>query len=150
MKSILITSGTKGGTGKTTIAVNMSVILAYELRDKSQYPVVLVDLGLDSGTTSMLLLGGIEEQVPYSLADYFMGRVPDPLSTLYVKTWQINGDSFKLVFTASLSPIPPGQVKIDRYLLRGFNECHKRRVASIRIDRYASPWPVIRCIGHIT
>ena len=118
MKSILITSGTKGGTGKTTIAVNMSVILAYELRSKSQYPVVLVDLGLDSGTASMLLLGSVEEQVPYSLADYFMGRVPDPLSTLYVKTWQINDDSFKLVFTASLSPIS-GQVRIDRYLLRG-------------------------------
>lgn len=118
MKTILITSGTKGGTGKTTIAVNMAVILAYELRSKAQYPVVLIDLGLDSGTATLLMLGNIEEQMPYTLADYFMGKIPDPLSTFYVKTWQIDSDTFKLVFTASLSQYP-SQVRIDRYLLRG-------------------------------
>ncbi|MGC8543110.1 MAG: AAA family ATPase [Vulcanisaeta sp.] len=118
MKTILITSGTKGGTGKTTIATNMAVVLAYELRNKAQYPVVLVDLGLDSGTATMLLLGDIREQMPYTLADYFAGKVPDPLSTLYVKTWQVGDELFKLVFTASLSPYP-SQIRIDRYLLRG-------------------------------
>jgi septum site-determining protein MinD len=118
VKTILITSGTKGGTGKTTIAVNMAVILAYELRGRSQYPTVLIDLGLDSGTATMLLLGNVETQMMNTLADYFMGKIPDPLSTLYVKTWQIDSDLFKLVFTASLSPYP-GQVRIDRYLLRG-------------------------------
>jgi septum site-determining protein MinD len=118
VRIILITSGTKGGTGKTTLAVNMAVVLAYELRNKAQYPVVLLDLGLDSGTATMLLLGDVRAEIPYTLADYLMGRIPDPLSTLYVKTWQVGDETFRLVFTASISQYP-GQVRIDRYLLRG-------------------------------
>ncbi|MFB6470237.1 MAG: hypothetical protein TU36_003240 [Vulcanisaeta sp. AZ3] len=118
MRTILVTSGTKGGTGKTTIALNISTILAYELRNKSQYPVVLIDLGLDSGTATLLLLGGMEEHIPYTLIDYFLGRVPDPLSVMYVKTWQVDDESFRLVFTASLGTYA-GQVRVDRYLLKG-------------------------------
>ncbi|WP_252900926.1 nucleotide-binding protein [Vulcanisaeta sp. JCM 14467] len=119
MKKILITSGTKGGTGKTTIAVNMAIILAYELRNRAQYPVVLIDLGLDSGTATLLMLGNIEEKMPYTLADYFMGKIPDPLSTFYVKTWQIDDDTFKLVFTASISQYP-SQVKVDSTYSRDY------------------------------
>jgi len=118
VRTILITSGTKGGTGKTTIAINIAVVLAYELRNKAQYPVVLLDLGIDSGTATMLLLGDVETRLPYTLTDYLMGRIPDPLSTLYVKTWQVGDETFKLVFTASLGHYP-SQVRIDRYLLRG-------------------------------
>jgi len=118
VKVILFTSGAKGGTGKTTIALNVAIILSYELRDKAQYPVTLVDLGLDSGTASMLLMGNPEAVPQYSLSDYFMGRVPDPLSVFYVKTWQVSNEEFRLVFTASFGG--GGEVaRMDGHLLRG-------------------------------
>ncbi|WP_069808349.1 nucleotide-binding protein [Vulcanisaeta thermophila] len=119
METILVTSGTKGGTGKTTLTINLAVILSYELRKDAQYPVALVDMGIDSGTATLLLLGDVNTQVQYTLGDYFMGRVPDPLSVLYVKTWQVGNDVFKLVFTASIRQGINEVVRIDRYLLKG-------------------------------
>jgi len=70
---IPVISGTKGGTGKTTIAVNMSVLAAYRLRSSSPYPVVLLDLGVDNGTASKVLLGSLT-RVNYTMSDYLTGR----------------------------------------------------------------------------
>lgn len=101
MRTILITSGTKGGTGKSTIALNLSVLAAYRLRDKARYPVVLIDASIDSGSSSMLLFGHPNPTVQYTLIDLLDGRVTDPLSVFYLRQWQVDGSQFSLVFAAS-------------------------------------------------
>ncbi|MFP3237939.1 MAG: hypothetical protein RXO25_02865 [Caldivirga sp.] len=95
---IPVISGTKGGTGKTTIAVNMSVLAAYRLRSSSPYPVVLLDLGVDNGTASKVLLGSLT-RVNYTMSDYLTGKVNNPLYTLYLKSWLIGGDEMRIVFS---------------------------------------------------
>ncbi len=108
MRVLLITSGVKGGTGKTTLAVNLAVILGYNLRTRAQYPVVLLDFSLDGGTASILMLGDYRTKLQHTLADYFTGKIRDPLQALYVKSWQVGDEIFNVVFSASISekPIP--------------------------------------------
>ncbi len=101
MRTILVTSGTKGGTGKSTIALNLSVIMAYRLRSKAQYPVILIDASIDSGSSTMLLFGQPNPNVQYTLIDLLDGRTADPLSVLYLRQWQVDGDQFNIVFAAS-------------------------------------------------
>ncbi len=102
MRTILVTSGTKGGTGKSTIALNLSVLMAYKLRSKAQYPVILIDASVDSGSSTMLLFGQSNPNVQYTLIDLLDGRTTDPpLSVLYLRQWQVNGDQFNIVFAAS-------------------------------------------------
>jgi len=109
MVVITATSFNKGGTGKSSVIVNASIYLAYRLRKTSKYPVVLLDVGLDAGTTTLLILEDPNElrKVQYTIVDYLSGRVLDPLSLLYVKSWNLDGDSMSLVFAPSKAEIPP-------------------------------------------
>ena len=95
---VTVVSGTKGGTGKTTIAVNLAVLASYRLRASSEYPVVLIDLGVDNGTASKILLGGVFN-VQYTIVDYLTGVISNPLYAFYVKSWRVDNDEFRVVFS---------------------------------------------------
>ncbi|MEL9991619.1 MAG: ParA family protein [Thermoproteus sp.] len=99
MKTIAFLSGLKGGTGKTTLAVNTAVVLAYALRRKAKYPVVLIDLTPGAGTAAILLMGTYNLQNAASLSEYFEGRIIDPLQAFYLRRWQVQPEEFNVVFT---------------------------------------------------
>ncbi|CCC81322.1 ParA family protein [Thermoproteus tenax] len=105
MKTLAFSSGVKGGTGKTTLAVNIAVALAYAYRNKSKYPVVLIDLTPSPGTASMLLMGSREVK-GMNLSDYLDGRLIDPLQAFYLRRWQIQSDEFNVVFSFMTRPAP--------------------------------------------
>jgi len=99
MKSLIFFSGTKGGTGKTTLALNTAVVLAYAWRNDAQYPVVLLDLTPGLGTASLILLGDyLAARGRPSLSDYFAGKISDPLRAFYLKRWTTDRGDFQLVF----------------------------------------------------
>ena len=64
-------SGTRGGTGKTTLAVNTALALPQSLGGR----VVLVDLGVDSTDRASRLLG-VDSSIP-GVTDFLMGDVND-------------------------------------------------------------------------
>lgn len=98
MKTLAFVSGLKGGTGKTTMAVNAAAALSYALRDKARYPVVLLDITPGVGTAAMLLFGSHKIDAP-SLTDYLDGRLLDPLQAFYLRRWQTPAGEFHLVFS---------------------------------------------------
>lgn len=103
MSVVTATSFNKGGTGKSSVLINAAIYLAYKLRRTYKYPIALLDLGLDASTTTLLMLESLSEldKIQYTLADYLFGKVLDPLSLLYIKSWNVNGDSINLVFAPS-------------------------------------------------
>lgn len=100
MRTILITSGGKGGTGKTTIALNLSVSLSYMYRKDVKYPVILVDLGFDTNTATTVLSEG-KYSYNFYINDFLEGKIKDLSKLLYVKSWRIGNEVFHLVFTPS-------------------------------------------------
>ncbi|MCC6020405.1 MAG: ParA family protein [Thermoproteaceae archaeon] len=100
MKGVLFYSGLKGGTGKTTLALNSAVVLAYLWRDVSQYPVVFLDLTPSLGTASIILMGDpARAAASPSLSDYITGKLADPLRAFYVRVWNAEKGQFRLVFS---------------------------------------------------
>ncbi|AAL64560.1 MinD/ParA family ATP-binding protein [Pyrobaculum aerophilum] len=100
MKKIFFISGTKGGTGKTTLALNASVLLAYLWRESAHYPVVYLDLTPGVGTAALILLGDI--MAPWgrpSLSDYIAGRLAEPLRAFYIRRWSTERGAFQIVFS---------------------------------------------------
>lgn len=87
-------SGRKGGTGKSTIAVNQAIALSMALKSN----VVLMDLGIDSTQTSSRLLG-INPDRPGAL-DYMLGSVKD-----------VNQVVVRSNVVPSVFVIPPGTVR---------------------------------------
>lgn len=104
MKKLAFVSGAKGGTGKTTLTVNAAVLLAYLWRDRAKYPVALLDLTPRIGTAAMLLAGdpAAIANAP-SLADYFSGKLTDPLYAFYLRRWQTDRGDFQVVFAFTTS-----------------------------------------------
>lgn len=99
MKKLLFFSGAKGGTGKTTLALNTAVLLAYHWRDATQYPVVYLDLTPSLGTGALLLLGDIMGQWGRpSLSDFLAGHLAEPLRAFYLRRWTTDKGPFQLVF----------------------------------------------------
>ncbi|MFP3198558.1 MAG: ParA family protein [Thermoproteus sp.] len=105
MKTLAFISGLKGGTGKTTLAVNTAVVLAYALRGKAKYPVVLIDTTPGIGTAAMLLAGSYGLQNMASLSEYFEGRISNPLQALYLRRWQVQQGEFNVVFSFMNKPV---------------------------------------------
>jgi len=107
MKKVLFLSGTKGGTGKTTLALNSAVLLAYLWRDVAHYPVAFIDLTPNIGTAALILLGDpLAAWGRPSISDYAAGRVADPLRTFYIRRWNTERGAFQLVFTYMAQDVP--------------------------------------------
>jgi MinD-like ATPase involved in chromosome partitioning or flagellar assembly len=107
MKKVLFLSGTKGGTGKTTLTLNSAVLLAYLWRNAAHYPVALIDLTPNIGTAALILLGGPPTAWGrFSLSDYVAGRVADPLKTFYIRRWNTERGVFQLVFAYMAQNVP--------------------------------------------
>lgn len=64
---LVVTSGTKGGTGKTTVAVNMACAAAALTRDSGKIRVALVDLNESGNAALQLDLGDDESLAPRSV-----------------------------------------------------------------------------------
>ncbi|WP_291766797.1 ParA family protein [Caldivirga sp. UBA161] len=118
---ITVVSGSKGGTGKTTIAVNTATLAAYRLRGSSPYPVVLLDLGVDNGSASKVLLSSLTK-VNYTLSDYLTGKINNPLYALYLKSWVINSEEMRLVFSVPGSIVEGLPLFKLRYIIRIITE----------------------------
>ncbi len=106
MKTIAFISGLKGGTGKTTLAVNTAVVLAYSLRKRARFPVVLIDMTPGIGTAAMLFMGVYNAPGVTSLSEYFDGKFADPLQSFYLRRWQLQQDEFNVVFSFFNKPVP--------------------------------------------
>lgn len=118
---IPVISGTKGGTGKTTMTVNLAVLAAYMLRNSSPYPVVMLDLGIDNGTASKVILGSLTK-VNNTLSDYLIGKVNNPLYTLYLKSWVMGNDEMRLVFSVPGSNVEGLPLFKLRYVIKAVIE----------------------------
>ncbi len=118
---LTVVSGSKGGTGKTTIAVNTATLAAYRLKNSSPYPVVLLDLGVDNGSASKVLLGSLTK-VNYTLSDYLTGKINNPLYALYLKSWIINNEEMRLVFSVPGSIVEGLPLFKLRYMIRTITE----------------------------
>ncbi|MCD6095669.1 MAG: AAA family ATPase [Thermoprotei archaeon] len=88
MKVISVTSGAKGGTGKTTVLLNTAVFHAILSQEKFRRYVLLVDAEANTGTATMLIsrelylkLRKAEEK---SLMDYLLNENIDVEDVLYV------------------------------------------------------------------
>ena len=102
MRVLAVTSGSKGGTGKSTLLLNVAVTHAYWFRDSYTYPAVFIDLNLDVGSATILLLGSPTAwRDTRSLVDFLQGRLGDPISAFYVKKWATEDGEIRLVFTPS-------------------------------------------------
>ncbi|MEZ0320153.1 MAG: ParA family protein [Pyrobaculum sp.] len=107
MKKLLFMSGTKGGTGKTTLALNASVLLSYLWRETAAYPVVLIDLTPNVGTATLALLGDSAAAWGRpSLSDYLTGKLADPLRAFYLRKWATDKGPFQLVFAYMYEDVP--------------------------------------------
>ena len=65
---IAVTSG-KGGVGKSTLCINMGIVLASQ-----GYRVCLIDV--DLGLKNLDIMMGLENRVYYDLMDVMKGRCP--------------------------------------------------------------------------
>lgn len=114
MKKVLFLSGTKGGTGKTTLLLNSAVLLAYAWRDSAHYPVAIVDLSPNVGTASLILLGDpILTSGRPSLSDYLAGRLADPLRAFYMRRWNTDKGPFQVVFTYMAGDVPISRRQLE-------------------------------------
>ncbi len=102
MRVLAVTSGSKGGTGKSTVLLNVAVTHAYWFKDSHTYPAVFVDLNMDVGSATMLLLGSPTAwRDARSIVDFLQGRLGDPISAFYVKKWSTEDGDIRLVFSPS-------------------------------------------------
>ncbi|MEM1597609.1 MAG: ParA family protein [Pyrobaculum sp.] len=117
MKKLLFLSGTKGGTGKTTLALNASVLLSYLWREAAAYPVVLIDLTPNVGTAALALLGDPAAAWGRpTLSDYLTGRLTDPLRAFYLRKWTTDKGPFQLVFTYMYEDVPVTRRHLEHVL----------------------------------
>ena len=103
MRVIAYVSGTKGGTGKTTLAVNLAVYHAYALSQSNRLASALIDAAQGVSTAQLLLLGD-STNLP-SLSDYHDGSVPNLLHALYIKRWRTPTTTIQILF--GFYPRPP-------------------------------------------
>ncbi|ACB40690.1 MinD/ParA family ATP-binding protein [Pyrobaculum neutrophilum] len=117
MKRILFLSGTKGGTGKTTVALNTAVLLAYLWRDAAAYPVVFLDLTPNVGTAALVLMGDpLATWGRPSLSDFFAGRLGDPLRGFYMRRWNTEKGAFQVVFAYLGQDTPVARRQLEQVL----------------------------------
>ena len=67
---IAVTSGTKGGTGKTTVSVNMACAAAALARESGRIRVALVDFNESGNVALQLNLGDDEALAPYNVNNW--------------------------------------------------------------------------------
>ncbi|GAB6944206.1 hypothetical protein JCM14467A_09880 [Vulcanisaeta sp. JCM 14467] len=102
-------SGAKGGTGKSTLAANLAILLSQSLKTN----VLLIDLGIDSSQTSSRILGIADRP---GVFDYLVGSVGD-LNQLVIRS----------SYLPSVFVVPPGNVRSYQMTV-GNNEAFDRWV----------------------
>ncbi|GAB6948170.1 hypothetical protein JCM16161A_23000 [Vulcanisaeta sp. JCM 16161] len=87
-------SGSKGGTGKSTLAANLAIAMSQSLRGN----VLLIDLGIDSSQTASRTLGIVPERL--GVLDFLMGSIND-----------VNQLVSRSTYMPSVFVVPPGNVR---------------------------------------
>ncbi|WP_054854567.1 ParA family protein [Vulcanisaeta distributa] len=87
-------SGSKGGTGKSTLAANLAIAMSQSLRSN----VLLIDLGIDSSQTASRTLGIVPERL--GALDFLIGSINDANQLLSRST-----------YLPSVLVVPPGNVR---------------------------------------
>ncbi|MGC8542549.1 MAG: ParA family protein [Vulcanisaeta sp.] len=103
-------SGSKGGTGKSTLAANLAITMSQALRSN----VLLIDLGIDSSQTASRTLGVVPER--FGALDFLIGSVNDTNQLVSRSTY------LPTVFV-----VPPGNIK-SYQLAISVNEAFNRWV----------------------
>ncbi|RLF17511.1 MAG: hypothetical protein DRJ66_00570 [Thermoprotei archaeon] len=88
MKIISVTSGAKGGTGKTTVLLNIAVLHALLAQEKYSRHVLLIDAELMTGTATMLISRDLYLKLRKaeckSLTHYLLNENVDMEDVLYI------------------------------------------------------------------
>ncbi len=87
-------SGSKGGTGKSTLAANLAIAMSQSLRSN----VLLIDLGIDSSQTASRTLGIVPERL--GALDFLIGSIND-----------VNQLLSRSTYLPSVLVVPPGNVR---------------------------------------
>ncbi|GAB6943255.1 hypothetical protein JCM14467A_00370 [Vulcanisaeta sp. JCM 14467] len=87
-------SGSKGGTGKSTLAANLAILLSQSLKTNT----LLIDLGVDSSQTASRILGVVPDK--QGALDYLVGSVGE-----------VNRLVDKSSYLSSVFVVPPGMTR---------------------------------------
>ncbi|MCU7787452.1 ParA family protein [Pyrobaculum sp. 3827-6] len=149
MKKIIFLSGTKGGTGKTTLALNTSVLLSYLWREATHYPVVYVDLTPNVGTAALILLGDVLASWGRpSLSDYVAGRLAEPLRAFYIRRWNTEKGAFQIVFTFMTQDVPLSRRQLE-YVFSVVESRLRPRLLVVDTPPLASDSPVAGLVDYV-
>lgn len=149
MKKVLFLSGTKGGTGRTTLLLNSAVLLAYLWRNSATYPVVVIDLTPNAGTASIILFGdpaAIEGRL--TLSDFFSGKLMDPIAAFYLRKWTTERGDFQLVFSLLSQDIPISKRRLE-YVLQIVETRLKPKALFIDTPPLSATSPVVGLVDYV-